>query len=142
MPLLNYGVLMIPSTVDWIEVVWTLAALPGIWVWTVNRISAGKTLRAARKMGFTNGRLLWAKYSTLKSDCLLAISLVFVLIGIISMSRPNSTIGWDWLRVLLTIGLLGAPAIISFLGIKWRAVDQYILKTAREHRRHPHDGTI
>jgi hypothetical protein len=121
------------GTVDWIEVVWTLAALPGLLLWLYNRALAKRSLRAIKAAGATNGRLIIARYSVLKANVLIFISAVFVLIGVISMLRPTNAAaaGWDWIRVALTAGLLGAPAAISFLGYRWRAVEAQVVALAR-----------
>lgn len=121
------------GTIDWIEVVWTLATLPGLVLWISNRILAGRSLRAIKSVGATNGRLIIARYSVMKSNVLIGVQAVFLLIGAISMLRPaNPTVAsWDWLRVLLTAGLLGAPAAISFLGYRWRVVEQKVTALAR-----------
>lgn len=118
------------GTVEWFEVVWTAAALPGLWLWLANRVLAGRSLRAVRAMGATNGRLIIARYSVLKSNILIGISAVLALIGVVAMARPANpaATAWDWSRVVLTIGLLGAPAGISFLGYRWRIVEQQVTK--------------
>ena len=130
------------GTVDLIEVIWTLAALPGVVIWAINRAAAGRSLRAVRAQGIGNGRLVVARYSVFKSNVFIALSLVFVLIGAISMVRPaNPEVAeWDWIRVVLTAGLLGAPALISLLGWRWRRVEQEIIALARA-RHTPRNGS-
>jgi hypothetical protein len=120
------------DTIEWFEVVWTLAALPGLILWLVNRAYAARSLKAIRALGTTNGRLIIARYSVMKSNVLIGVSLVFVLIGVISMIRPASFDGFDPLRLVLTLGLLGAPAAISYLGYRWRAVERQVTALARK----------
>lgn len=122
------------ATVDWVEVVWTAAALPGLVLWLVNRVSAARSLSAIKAAGATNGRLIIARYSVMKANVLIGVSAVFVLIGAIAMLRPANpgATGFDPLRLLLTIGLLGAPAGISYLGYRWRAVEQRVTVLARQ----------
>ena len=121
------------GTIQWIEVVWTCAALPGLGLWVANRVLAVRSLRAITAAGTTNGRLIIARYSVLKADVFIGISAVFVLIGVISMLRPAnpSAPEMDALRAVLTVGLLGAPAAISFLGYKWRDVERRVVALAR-----------
>ena len=116
------------GTVEWFEVVWTAAALPGLLLWIANRVLAVRSLRAVRAAGATNGRLIIARYSVMKSDVFIGISAVFVLIGAVAMVRPSNpaATAWDWSRVVLTIGLLGAPAGISYLGYRWRLVERQV----------------
>ena len=123
------------ANIEWFEVVWTAAALPGLALWLSNHLLARRSLRAVRAAGATNGRLLIARYSVMKSYIFIGISSVFVLIGIVAMARPTNpgAAAWDWSRVALTIGLLGAPAAISYLGYRWRAVEQQV--TALYRRR-------
>ena len=118
------------GTIEWFEVVWTLAALPGLALWIANWVLAARSLRAVRAAGATNGRLIIARYSVMKSIILIGISAAFVLIGGVAMARPTNpaATAWDWSRVVLTIGLLGAPAGISFLGYRWRVVEQQVTK--------------
>jgi hypothetical protein len=116
------------NTIDWVEVVWTLAALPGLVLWLTNRSLASGSLRAIRAVGVTNGRLIIARYGVMKCNVLIGVSSVFVLIGLVSMSRPTNPAAadWDWIRVALTVGLLAAPAAISYLGYRWRAVERRV----------------
>lgn len=121
------------GTIQWFEVVWTVAALPGMALWVANRALAVRSLRAVRAAGVTNGRLIIARYSVMKADVLIGISSVFVLIGAISMLRPVNPVaaGLDPIRLVLTIGLLGAPAAISYLGYRWREVERQVTALAR-----------
>jgi hypothetical protein len=116
------------GTIEWFEVVWTAAAVPGLALWTVNRVLAGRSLRAVRAMGATNGRLIIARYSVMKSNVFIGVSSALVLVGVVAMARPGNPAAttWDWSRIMLTIGLLGAPAGISFLGYRWRAVERQV----------------
>lgn len=128
------------GTVDPIELVWTLAALPGLLVWIVNLVSASRSLRTVRLAGIVNGRRLIARYSVRKCWVLVIISGVFVLIGVSAMLRPPNPAAqhWDWLSLLLTAGLLGAPALITLLGFDWRRVEASVLAMAR----HPVGKTL
>jgi hypothetical protein len=126
---------MIPTTIEWFEVVWTAAALPGLALWLSNHRLAIRSLRAVRAASVTNGRLIIARYSVLKARVFIGVSAAFALVGVIAMTRPTNPAAthWDWGRVALTIGLLGAPAAIAFLGYQWRAVEQQV--TALYRRR-------
>lgn len=124
------------GTVDPVELVWTLAALPGLIVWGVNLVSASRSLHAVRRAGIVNGRRVIAWYSVRKCWVLIVVSGVFALIGIIALLRPpNEAVPhWDWLRVLLTVGLLTAPALIAFLGFDWRHAEAAVLHSARRRQ--------
>lgn len=123
------------GTVEPLELVWTLAALPGLIIWIVNLTSASRSLRAVRSAGIVNGRRRIAQYTVRKCWVLIIISAVFVLIGISALLRPPNpgVPDWDWLRVLLTVGLLGAPALITLLGFDWRRVEASVLHSARHN---------
>ena len=127
---MNYG------TVNLIEITWTVAALPGLAIWLANRRTARRSLLAVKALGVGNGRLVVARYSVRKANVLIMVLFVFALIGFVSMVRPSNpeVAGWDWIRVLLTVGLLGAPALLSWLGWEWRQVDQQIISMARDRR--------
>ena len=123
------------SSVSPLEVAWTLAAVPGLAVWLVNLRSAWRSLRAARHAGIGNGRLIVARYNVRKTLTMIYISAVFVLIGAVAMLRPPnpSVPPLDLLRILQTVGLLSAPALISYIGVSWRRVEYGVLRIA-EHR--------
>jgi hypothetical protein len=128
------------GTVDPIEVIWTLAALPGLTIWAINRATAARSLKAVKKLGVGNGRLIVARYGVFKADVFIGVSSVFALVGVVAMLRaPNPDGGWDWVRVLLTIGLLGAPAMIAVLGFRWRVVEKTIVKMALLRQKPPAD---
>ena len=118
------------GTVDLIEVIWTLAAVPGWASWALNLRSAYRSLRAVRGAGIVDGRRMVARYTVRKSWIMMNLSGVFILIGVISMLRPaNPAVPqWDALRVVLTVALLGAPAMISYLGADWRRVETEMLR--------------
>jgi hypothetical protein len=137
------------GTIEWFEVVWTLAAVPGLGLWTANHHLAVRSLRAVRAVGATNGRLIIARYSVTKARVFINVSAAFVLVGIVAMTRPPNpaAVDWDWTRVVLTLGLLGAPAAIAFLGHKWRAVEQQVTALyrrrldEREHEQNTREST-
>jgi hypothetical protein len=122
------------GTIDLVEVIWTLAALPGLLSWIINLVSARRSLRAVVKSDVDDGRLPVAKYAVRKSWVMIGLSFVFVLIGTISMLRPSNPElpVFDLLRAILTAGLLAAPAMISFIGADWRRVENEVLRIARE----------
>lgn len=121
------------GTVDLLELIWTVAALPGLVVWVVNLHSARQSLYAVRQAGLRDARAAVARYAVRKSWVMIHLAAVFALIGVISMARPpNPEVpAWDALRVLLTLGLLSAPAVISFIGLDWRRVEHEMLRSAR-----------
>ena len=49
------------TTIEWFEVVWTCAALPGLGLWIANHRLAVRSLRAIRAVGAVNGRLIIAR---------------------------------------------------------------------------------
>ena len=120
-----------------LEVIWTGAALPGLVVWAVNLRSARRSLRAVHLVGVVNGRLRVARYGVRQGLVMLYASGVFVLIGVNALLRPVNPAApeWDALRVLLTIGLISAPALISYLGLDWRRVEVGVLQRAPAARK-------
>src|SRR5215207_3812066 len=123
------------ATIEWFEVVWTAAAIPGLVLWLSNHRLAVRSLRAIRTTGATNGRLIIARYMVQKALVLIGVSAAFALVGVIAMTRPTNpaATAWDWARIALTLGLLGAPAGIAYLGYRWRGVEQQV--TALYRRR-------
>lgn len=121
------------GTVDPLELIWTVAALPGLVVWVVNLHSARRSARAVRQAGIRDARAAVARYAVRKSLVMIHLAGVFAMIGIVAMLRPpNPEVpAWDALRILLTVGLLSAPAAISFIGVDWRRVEYETLRSAR-----------
>lgn len=127
------------GTADLVEVLWTLSALPGLVMWLVNLAAANRSRKAMVVLGYGNGRLLWARFGVLLTSVFSTVELVFVLIGVVAMlrSRP-ANMGGDWTRPVLTVGLIGASALIAFVGWRWRVVDHELVERYRQRRL---DGT-
>lgn len=121
------------GTVDLIEVLWTLAALPGLVLWLTNRIIAGRSLRAVIRLRVSNGRMLWARFSVLLTNVFVGVEAVFVLVGGIALFREST--GNDVIRFVLAFALIGASALITWVGWRWRVVDQELVKLGRERKR-------
>lgn len=120
------------GTVDLVELIWTLAAVPGWISWALNLRSAYRSLRAVRDAGITNGRRMVARYMVRKSWIMVQLSGVFILIGAVAMVRPAGPGAqqWDIPRVVLTVALLAAPVMISYLGGNWRRVEAELLRVS------------
>lgn len=121
------------GTVEWFEVVWTAAAVPGLTLWLSNHRLAVRSLRAVKAAGFANGRLIVARYSVVKARVFIGVSAALALVGVVAMTRPTNpaVTTWDWSRIVLTLGLLGAPAGIAYLGYRWRAVERQVIALYR-----------
>ena len=124
------------GTVDLVELIWTLAAVPGWISWALNLRSAYRSLRAVRGAGIVDGRRTVARYTVRQAWIMMQLSGVFILIGAVAMVRPANpaALQWDAPRVVLTIALLGAPAMISYLGADWRRVETEMLRAGAARR--------
>lgn len=123
------------ATVSLLELLWTLAALPGLVLWSVNAWNASKSLRAIRSIGARNGRLTWAQFSLHMTVVFVVIDVVFVLIGGISMTRMANPSGSQLSTQVIGAGLLLASVAISLLSYRWRVVDMILIGRARRRRR-------
>lgn len=123
------------ATVSLLELLWTLAALPGMVLWSVNAWNASKSLRAIRSIGARNGRLTWAQFSLHMTVVFVVIDVVFVLIGGISMTRMANPSGSQLSTQVIGAGLLLASVAISLLSYRWRVVDMILIGRAHRRRR-------
>lgn len=121
------------NTIQLAELVWTLIALPGLVLWIINRISAGQTLRAARAMGISNGRMLFARFGVRETTAWTVIDAVFVIIGVVAMTNASNPDADDSpTRLLVAAGLIGASCIVTYLGWSWREIDVALVRLAAE----------
>ena len=125
------------GTADLTEIVWTLAALPGLVLWLANRVEAGRGRRAVMKMKIGNGRLVWAQFSVLLTNVFVVIELVLVVVGAIAMSRSSPAEATALSQIVVGVGFAGASCLITFVGYRWRAVDTQIVAAARARRSPP-----
>lgn len=126
--------LMLTRTVDLVEVVWVLAALPGLWLWAANARETRQDRTAASAIGQReSATYLWASFSVLLTRTFVAIELLFVILGVVAMFRENPPDDPSpWFR-FVTAGLLVAASVcLSWLAYRWRRVNQAILRAARD----------
>lgn len=122
------------ATVSLLELLWTLAALPGLALWSLNAWSAARSLQAIRSIGAANGRLTWAQFSLHLTLVFVVIDIVFVIIGGISMTRLSNPSGSQLSTQVIGAGLLLASAAISLLSYRWRVVDMILIGRSRRDR--------
>lgn len=125
---------MITTTVDVYEAIWTAAALPGLAYWLVDTRKARRDLRAARTIDPPDGRVLWARFSVYLTHTFVGIEVLFVVLGLVAMTRPAPPVGEPLLRVVSVCGLIAASAVIAHLGYRWQRVNRSIVDLAREHQ--------
>jgi hypothetical protein len=126
----------VPSygSVTLIEVMWTLCAVPGFLLWAANLQSARADLRAIRRLGIIDGRLIWARFAVLKNTAFMLIEASFMLIGITGMLQAPVSGGATRLTptaFVLTASLLATSILMTFVGLRWRQVAKYIISAAR-----------
>lgn len=123
---------------------WIIAALPGLWLWGVNRREAGKDRDVAERVGGPDsGASLWARFSVLLTSTFVGIEAVFVAIGVAALLRPppqqvmaaqdaTSDLGVTLTRFVTLLGLVGASVVISVLAHRWRKVNTQLIEQARK----------
>lgn len=129
----------ITSTITWLEVIWTIVAIPGAVLWAMNRRSAMLSLRAARRARAGNGRRVYANFAVKETSAWLGIEALFVAMGVLSMLvEPTSSVV-RWPSYVITAGLIVTSVFISYMAFQWRAADEAVLRVAREKERDHED---
>lgn len=122
------------GTASWIEIIWTLAAIPGFILWLLSAISARKSLVATKRLKHTNGRLLWAKFSFKLTSLMTFIELTFIILGSIALSLPANPSSSLISTIIIASGLTTVSIFITLLAYQWRAVEAQILHLAKRRR--------
>jgi hypothetical protein len=126
----------IPSygSVTLTELIWMVSATPGFLLWAANLQSAWKDLRAVRRLGIIDGRLVWARFAVLKNTAFMLVEASFILIGVTAMLQaPVSGAGTRLTPtgLVLTLCLLSTSVLMTIVGLRWRQVAKYIIDAAR-----------
>lgn len=128
---------MLTATIEAAEVVWTLAALPGLVMWLVNRRDAGRMRAGARKLPQPNGRLAWARFAVHFTTVMVGVEATYVGLGVVGMTRPPNpaaNVQSPLVGLAIVLGLITASAAVSFLGWRWRQVDRQLIAMARARK--------
>lgn len=117
-------------TIELREVLWTVAAVAGLYVWVINAIDSSRIYRMATKFG-SDGVIIWAKFSNTLTRSFIALEVIFVLIGISAMSRPQAPsypVVQSWIVGAI---LIGASVLISFIGFRWKEVNDKLTQGSK-----------
>ena len=126
-------------TIQVLEVLWVLVAIPGLVRWTLNRRTSTKYVRALRSMGGGNGRMVVAKFAVRETTAFVTIESIFVLIGFLSMtSAPNPT-ALQYTSLVVALGFIAASVYITLLGRDWSRVDALVLRISIDRTSTEHD---
>ena len=127
----------ITGTIEVAEVVWTVAALPGLVMWLINLRDAGRMRATARLLPVPNGRLTWARFSVQFCQVMVFVEATYVGLGVVSMTRPPNpaaAVQSPLVGLAIVLGLIAASTAVSFLGWRWRAVDRQLIAAARARK--------
>lgn len=127
-------------TIQWIEILWTIVALPGLIRWFSNRQKARTYVRALRAVGGGNGRMIFARYTVRETTAFVVIESVFVLIGALAMTSATNPSAYPYTSSIIAAGLVGASIYITILGRDWAVVDRLVLQAAHEVEEATPDG--
>lgn len=119
------------GSATWLEIAWTLAAIPGFVLWAKSWFSARQSLKAVRNLKYSNGRLLWAKFSLQLTSVMLIIEFAFITIGVIAMSLQTNPSSNPTYSLIISVVLISSSVFISLLAYRWREVEAQILEMAR-----------
>lgn len=123
---------MITRTIDVWEIVWTLAALPGLVVWFRNLREAAQDFRAVREISPRNGRYLWARFSALLTRAFVGLEVLFVVLGVVNMVRVPPADPHPEIHIITVGGLVLASVVITLIGYRWSQVNAEIVQAARD----------
>lgn len=115
-------------TLDYIEVIWMLVALPGLAVWVSNTVRARANVKAARTLTVVNGRLLAAVHLLRVAWVFVAIETFFVTIGATSMLRISDPDEDEPIRLFIAFAVIGISAAITWMGYERRRVETELLR--------------
>lgn len=124
-----------PATVQTAELLWFVAALPGLWLWLVNLRTAILTLRASRAARISEIGSLWARFSVTIITLLVYVEIAFVVIGAIAMTAvpsPTASAVRSWVFAAIFISASLGITAAAFL---WRRVDSAFVRLAAEGSR-------
>lgn len=129
------------DTVQATEVLWTLAALAGLWTWGANLRTAVLTLRASRQIKASAIGSLWVRFSSVIIALLVGVELIFIAIGVLFMAVPPSPTA-STVRTWFYASLFIAASLgITAAAFVWRRVDQEFLRLARADNGVPRPAT-
>lgn len=119
------------GTASWIEIVWTLAAIPGFVLWSRSFVSSVKSLRAIRATKASNGRLLWARFSYRLTALMVLVELAFMVVGVIALSRGANPDANVISALVIAISFMTVSFVVTTLAYQWREVEKQILEIAK-----------
>ncbi len=120
----------ITHTIQSTELLWTLVAIPGLLLWVSNRMRAGASLRATKRLDIGNGRRAFARFAVRETTVWAFVEAVFVAIGVVSMTYESNPDSNTLSSLVIVAGLILASAMITALGVEWRRVDRELVRTA------------
>lgn len=121
---------MLPNTVQIIEILWVIAAMPGLWFWVVNIRTALQAKLATEELGTRDGASVWVYFSIEFTVFFTCAEIIFILIGILAMFLPIPPAA-----TIMTRYVFGGLLILISLGItyeafRWKRVHESILRMA------------
>lgn len=134
------------GTVGDIEILFTGVALVGFLFSALNIKDAVDDVQALTRAGLVNGRMPIAQTAVRVEFARLTIQAVFILIGALAMTIPESVDELDrpWNVVALGItfrwGLILAGALVMFQAIENRRLRQYLRSLERPPKGEGHEG--
>ena len=120
----------ITHTIQVTELLWTIVAIPGLLLWVSNRMRAGASLRATKRLDIGNGRRAFARFAVRETTVWAFVEAVFVAIGVVSMTYESNPDANTLSSLVIVSGLILSSAMITALGMEWRRVDRELVRTA------------
>ena|ERR1700741_5330381 len=116
-----------PKSVQLIEIIWFLSALPGLYVWNTNAKEAILNYMAARKSKVTKS-IIWARMGVILTLVATSVDVGMVMVSVFGMTRTPATDKTTLLGYFITGELVLVSIGVLVVGIFWRHAEQMILR--------------
>jgi len=120
------------GTVSALEAVWTLVALPGLYLWARSVVDAQKTMRAVKSMQIIDGRRTVAKMATGLTRTMVGVELVFFGVGVLATTRAPAPEATALSQLLVAGAFIGASVGLTVLAFRWRRAEAYLLRESEQ----------
>lgn len=123
------------NSVQLIEVIWTIATVPGLIVWAFNLRAAWLSLRATQELHSDLSTRIYAGVGVRLSVAAISVESIFLLWGLFGMSQPSTTERITPMGLVITVGLVVIALVVAVLGFDIRRADAAVMDLARRANR-------
>ena len=117
----------LPPTIQLIELLWTISAVPGLIFWILNFLSAWRSRKAVKLYGGTKSMRIYANFAIESTLIMIYIEVIMCSLGVLFMIMPNVSTSPSLTKNILAITLISVSVSLSYKAFKWQLVDRTIL---------------